>query len=79
MPSTTHSEKNPTILPGDIRGAQVLVSCDALEPDLAFWVDRLGFRVDAIFPADNPSTAMLSGHGLHMRLVQGAAGGASVL
>ncbi len=79
MPSTTDPENNPTIQPGGIRGAQVLVCCDALEPDLAFWVDGLGFRVDAIFPADNPSTAMLSGHGLQMRLVQGAAGGASVV
>lgn len=61
----------------DIRSAQVLVACDVLEPTLAFFQQRLGFQVDAIFPADNPTTAMLSGHGLALRLVEGATGGAT--
>ena len=59
-----------------IRGAQVLLLCEHLEPNLAFWVDRLGFRVDAIFPADAPRFAMISGHGLNIRLQRGADGGA---
>jgi quercetin dioxygenase-like cupin family protein len=63
----------------DIRSAQVLVACDVLEPELAFFQQRLGFQVDAIFPADNPTTAMVSGHGLSLRLVEGAAGGTSDL
>ncbi len=58
-----------------IRGAQVSMSCDALEPTLAFFIERLGFRLDAIFPADDPSTAMLSGHGLQIRLVRGTSPG----
>ena len=44
-----------------VLGAQVLMRCDRLEPSLSFFVQQLGFRVDAIFPADSPSTAMLSG------------------
>jgi len=57
-----------------VRGAQVLVACPVLEPTLAFFQQQLGFQVDAIFPADNPTTAMVSGHGLALRLVEGATG-----
>jgi len=60
-----------------IRSAQVLVACDVLEPTLAFFQQRLGFQVDAIFPADNPTTAMISAHGLSLRLVEGGTGGVS--
>lgn len=62
-----------------VRNAQVLIACEALTPALDFFVGQLGFRVDAIFPADNPKVAMLSGHGLHLRLEPGAEGGAKVL
>ena len=55
------------------------MGCDALEPSLSFFTQRLGFRVDAIFPADDPSTAMVSAYGLQIRLVRGAAVGVSVL
>ena len=57
-----------------VRGAQVLILCAALEPNLAFWTERLGFRIEAIFPADDPTTAMISGHGLQLRLQQGPDG-----
>ena len=62
-----------------IRGAQVLMACDTLEPTLGFFLERLGFRVDAIFPADDPGTAMISGHGLQIRLVRGAKDGVTVV
>lgn len=39
-----------------------------LDATINFFTQRLGFRVDAIFPADAPSVAMLSGHGLAIRL-----------
>jgi hypothetical protein len=58
-----------------IRSCQVLVSCDELHPTLEFLKSTLGFRIDAIFPADNPSTAMLSGHGLSLRLGVGLTNG----
>jgi mannose-6-phosphate isomerase-like protein (cupin superfamily) len=59
-----------------VRSAQVLVACRELAPTLAFF-QQLGFAVDAIFPADSPTTAMVSAHGLSLRLVQGATGGAT--
>ncbi len=79
MPSTTHPENTPAIQTGRVRGAQLLMGCEELEPNLSFWVQCLGFRIDAIFPADNPRTAMLSGHGLQLRLVQGDRVAAAVI
>ncbi len=52
----------------DRRQALVVVPCRPLQPTLEFFTKGLGFRVDAIFPADAPSTAELSGHGLTLRL-----------
>ena len=54
-----------------ITGAQVVLPVDVLDPTLNFFTTQLGFRVDAIFPADQPSTAVLSGHGLTIRLQPG--------
>lgn len=45
----------------------VLPSLD-LRADLAFYTDQLGFRMDTIYPADNPRVVELSGHGLNLRL-----------
>jgi mannose-6-phosphate isomerase-like protein (cupin superfamily) len=67
--------QDPITLAG-VRSAQVLVACRELATTLAFF-QQLGFAVDAIFPADSPSTAMVSAHGLSLRLVQGATGGAT--
>lgn len=79
MTSIPNSDNIPDRRIGGVRSAQVLMSCDTLEPSLSFFVQRLGFRIDAIFPADDPATAMISGHGLQIRLVRGATGGATTL
>ncbi|MGH6892274.1 MAG: VOC family protein, partial [Dongiaceae bacterium] len=55
-------------LAGHIRLAQVVLPCPDLAATLAFFTDRLGFKVNLIFPADSPSTAVISGHGLTLRL-----------
>ena len=58
-------------MPSDLRLAglaEIQLPCAHLAPTLAFFVDRLGFRVDVIFPAEEPTTASLSGHGLRLRL-----------
>ncbi|WP_322032217.1 cupin domain-containing protein [Paraburkholderia sp. J76] len=62
-----------------IHACQVLMACDELNPTLEFLRSTLGLRIDAIFPADNPSTAMLSGHGLSIRLGVGLANGVKEL
>jgi quercetin dioxygenase-like cupin family protein len=51
--------------------AEVRLACDELAPTLAFFTERLGFRVETIFPAEEPQVASLSGHGLRLRLEPG--------
>ena len=48
--------------------AETMIACDDINAALAFYVDRLGFRVDSIFPADAPAVAVLRGYGLRLRL-----------
>jgi len=55
-------------LTGAVRSAQVVAPCSDLAATMDFFIERLGFRVDAIFPADAPSTAVISGHGVTLRL-----------
>jgi quercetin dioxygenase-like cupin family protein len=54
--------------------AQVVLPCSDLDETLAFFTERLGFRVAAIYPADDPSVAVISGHGLRVELRRGASG-----
>jgi quercetin dioxygenase-like cupin family protein len=63
---------------GPIGPAEVQLACDDLAPTLDFFVRRLGFRVETIFPAEAPTVASLSGHGLRIRLAPGS-GGAGVI
>jgi quercetin dioxygenase-like cupin family protein len=51
-----------------VHGAQVVVRTSSFDADVAVLTDQLGFRVDVIFPADHPSTAIVSAHGLWLRL-----------
>ena len=52
--------------------AEVELPCADLAPALEFFVGRLGFRVETIFPADAPQVASLSGYGLRLRLAPGS-------
>jgi mannose-6-phosphate isomerase-like protein (cupin superfamily) len=53
--------------------AEIVLPCADLNATLAFF-EELGFRVDAISPADDPATAVVSGHGLRIRFARGASG-----
>ncbi len=57
-----------------IRAAEVVLPCDDLGPTLAFFTDRLGFRVETIFPADDPAVAVIAAHGVRLRLERGGTG-----
>lgn len=46
----------------------VVIECNGLDETLAFFVKRLGFRLEVISPADNPSMAVIFGFGLRLRL-----------
>lgn len=60
---------------GYIRAAQVVLACPDLDASLRFFTERLGFRVDLVMPADAPETAVISGHGLTLRLERGGGAG----
>jgi len=63
----------------NVRAAEAVVPCVELEPTLTFFTERLGFRLDAIFPADDPAVAVISGHGLRLRLERGPGGAPGAL
>ena len=56
--------------PADIRAEARLPTAD-LRADLPFFAKVLRMRLDSIYPADDPSVAVFSGHGLRVRLCQG--------
>lgn len=62
-----------------IRAAEVVLPCAELQATLAFFTERLGFRLESIFPADDPALAQVSGHGLRLRLERDGDGSPGVL
>jgi len=54
-----------------IEAAEVVLACTELDPTQRFFTEQLGFRIEEIFPADDPRVATLSGHGLRLRLERG--------
>src|SRR5262245_43618991 len=68
-----------TSLVGNLQAAEVCLPSIDFAADLAFYTDTLGFRLDTIFPADDPAVATLSGHGLRIRLERGSTAAAPTL
>ena len=62
-----------------IRTGEIVLPAAKLDETLAFFTERLGFRVAAVFPADAPSVVVVCGHGLRVRLEREAAGAPGVL
>ncbi|MDZ4096024.1 MAG: cupin domain-containing protein [Paracoccaceae bacterium] len=52
--------------------AEIRLPTAALRDDLPFYTKVLRMRLDMIYPADNPEVAVLSGHGLRLRIQKGA-------
>ena len=52
--------------------AEIRLPTQELRDDLPFYTKVLGMRLDMIYPADNPEVAVLSGHGLRLRIQKGA-------
>lgn len=59
--------------------AEVVLPCTELEATLAFFTERLGMRVEAVLPADDPAVVVVSGHGVRLRLERGGDGAPGVL
>lgn len=71
MKSPPDLKMNPTAPLTPTGPAEVQLPCADLAPALDFFVGRLGFRIETIFPADDPRVASLSGYGLRLRLAPG--------
>ncbi len=63
----------------NVQRAEVVVPCSDLQGTLRFFLERLDFSLDAIYPADDPRVAVLSGHGVRLRLERGASGAPGIL
>ncbi len=48
--------------------ADIVLVCDKFNAALDFYTGQLGFRLDVIFPADNPRNAVLTGYGICLQL-----------
>jgi quercetin dioxygenase-like cupin family protein len=59
--------------------AEIRLPTQNLHDDLPFFTKHLHMRLDMIYPADNPEVAVLSGHGLRIRLQKGASEGPGTL
>ncbi len=55
--------------------AEVVLPCTDIDATVDWFTARLGFRLDLIMPADGPSIAVLTGHGLAVRLEVGGGNG----
>ena len=62
-----------------IQAAEIVLPCAELNPTLEFFTERLGFRVNTIFPADAPAVAVISGYGVRLRLEHGGSGTPGIL
>lgn len=52
--------------------AEIVVRTEHFDADVAELVEHLGFRIEAIHPADAPRTAVVSGHAVRLRIERGA-------
>ncbi len=76
---TTPDSRTPSLNAAHIVFAEVVLPCADLDATLAFFTDTLGFRVAAVFPADAPEVAVVTGHGLRVRLDRQARGAPGTL
>ncbi len=59
--------------------AEIRLPTHELRDDLPFFTKVLKMQLDMIYPADNPEVAVLSGHGLRIRIQKGAPEGPGTL
>ncbi|OIQ26908.1 MAG: cupin [Alphaproteobacteria bacterium MedPE-SWcel] len=53
--------------------AEILLPTSELREDIPFFTKVLGFKLDMIYPADDPRVGVFSGHGLRLRIDRDAA------
>ena len=48
--------------------AEILLPTKELRDDIPFYTNTLKMKMDMIYPADNPTVAVFSGHGIRVRI-----------
>lgn len=61
-----------TDLSRHVRTAEIRLPSADIPKDLEFFTKKLGFKLEEIFPADDPASILLAGHGLRLRLQKAA-------
>ncbi|KIN63456.1 Cupin domain protein [Sulfitobacter noctilucicola] len=59
--------------------AEVVLPVTDLKTEMPFFLNELGFRLETIFPADDPAVAVVSGHGMRLRLDRDAQNGPGLI
>ncbi len=62
-----------------IQAAELVLPCADLDSCLEFFLQKLGFKVETIFPADDPAVAVIAGFGVRLRLQRGQPGNQDLL
>jgi quercetin dioxygenase-like cupin family protein len=65
------AKKDSTYQQAELAKAEVILSCIELTENLEFFTNELAFKIETIFPADNPKVTVLIGYGLRLRLQVG--------
>jgi quercetin dioxygenase-like cupin family protein len=58
---------------------EIVLPCPILDDTLSFFIDKIGFQLESIFPADEPREAVITGFGVRLRLKRGGSGTPGVL
>ena len=53
---------------------EIVLPCSVLDDTLSFFIEKIGFRLESIFPADEPREAVITGFGLRLRLKKNGTG-----
>ena len=53
---------------------EVVLPCSVLDETLSFFIEKIGFQLESIFPADDPREAVITGFGLRLRLKKNGSG-----
>lgn len=72
MSIESNNKMMKTDLANHIQSAEVRLPSADVTKDLEFFTKKLGFKLEEIFPADDPASILLSGYGLRLRLHKGA-------
>ena len=51
-----------------VQSAETVLPVTDLKTEMPFFLNDMGFRLDTIYPADDPAVAVISGHGIRLRL-----------